>query len=122
MCLRGLNGFGSISIDFQAAKACCIPSAEPSPVPGFDSHQRNRNQNRKLLQRKFRSVEEALFLSGVFSTTGSTEEPGGATRSMPLFEADKAMDRSHGDCTKYRAATGALSPGLMVCGLHNCVA
>lgn len=87
------------------------------PLPGFGAHVRNRHHRRKLLSRSFRSEEEALFMSGVFSTTSrGLEEPGGAHRKLPLYAADKDLDRNNaGDCTKHRAATGALSPGLMVC-------
>jgi hypothetical protein len=107
----------------QAAKACCTPAGSPMHIPGFGAHERIKHIHRKPLHRPFRSAEEALFLSGVFSATASycnapvsdDVDLGGALRAMKLFAADKAVDRNHGDCTKHRAATGALIPGLMVC-------
>jgi hypothetical protein len=103
----------------QAAKACCIPAGRPIHVPGFGAKERNEHINRKPLARKFRSSEEAFFLSGILSSaipSGGDSIPGASLHAMPLFDADKHLDRSHGDCKKHMAATGALTPGLMVCG------
>jgi hypothetical protein len=103
----------------QAAKACCTPEGDATPISGFGASQRNSRSHRKPLDTQFQSHDEALFMSGVFSTAlpaGETTEPGGAGRRLPLYAADRELDRNNsGDCTKHRAATGALSPGLMVC-------